>query len=120
MSIDAGLLISRSLHQEIAARHGPRSFLLPNSTVENLDLQGDGCVLCWLPGPISLWLGIAFLPYDLSSSVTPGTPTRTVDLAVANMILVPHAAAVFATYVRWGALPLGICSGLHHFYDDWE
>lgn len=117
MSIDAGLLISRSLHEEIRGKTWTSLVLLPTSTFDILISKLIGCFLCWLPGPISLGLGIEFLPYglDVVDSLMEHEPEVWVWLFT-NMILVPHAAAVFATFVRWGALPLGICCGIASFF----
>ena len=117
MSVDAGLLISRSLNEEIRGKTWTSLVLLPTSTVKILISKGIGCCLCWLPGPISLWLGIVFLPYgrDIVGDAMEHQPELWIWLFT-NMILIPHAAAVFATFVRWGALPLGICSGIASFF----
>ena len=117
MSIDAGLLISRSLHEEIRGKTWTSLVLLPTSTIEILISKILGCFLCWLPGPISLCLGISILPYghEIVGNAMEDQPELWVWL-FSNMILVPHAAAVFATYVRWGALPLGICCGIASFF----
>jgi hypothetical protein len=117
MSIDAGLLISRSLHDEIRGKTWTSLVLLPASTGEILIAKLMGSFLCWLPGPVSLYLGIAFLPYggDVVGDAMEHQPEIWVWL-FANMILVPHAAAVFSTFVRWGALPLGICCGIGSFF----
>ena len=117
MSIDAGLVISRSLHEEIRGKTWTSLVLLPTSTITILFSKGIGCCLCWLPGPISLWLGIVFLPYghEIVGDALHNQPELWIWLFT-NMILVPHAAAVFATYVRWGALPLGICCGIASFF----
>ena len=117
MSIDAGLLISRSLHEEIRGKTWTSLVLLPTSTITILISKAIGCCLCWFPGPMSLWLGIVFLPYghEIVGDALADEPELWVWLFT-NMILVPHAAAVFATFVRWGALPLGICSGIASFF----
>jgi len=117
MSIDAGLLISRSLHEEIRGKTWTSLVLLPTSTFEILIFKLMGCFLCWLPGPISFVLGIEFLPYgrEIVTDVMEHDPEMWIWIFT-NMILVPHATAVFATYVRWGALPLGICCGIASFF----
>ncbi|MBM4076512.1 MAG: hypothetical protein FJ267_12845, partial [Planctomycetes bacterium] len=117
MSIDAGLLISRSLHEEIRGKTWTSLVLLPTSTIKILISKLMACLLCWCPGPISLLLGIGILPYghEIVGDVITYEPEIWFWL-FANMILVPHAAAVFATFVRWGALPLGICCGIASFF----
>src|SRR5262249_23204862 len=54
MSIDAGLLISRSLHEEIRGKTWTSLVLLPVSTVNLLTCKLMGCFLCWFPGPLCL------------------------------------------------------------------
>lgn len=117
MSIDAGLLVSRSLHEEIRGKTWTSLVLLPATTIEILIWKLMGSLLCWSPGPICLWLGIAFLPYghDVVRDALHPDPEIWIWLFT-SMIVIPHAAAVFATYVRWGALPLGICCGIASFF----
>ena len=114
LAIDAAMLASRSLYAEIRAQTLVALVLLPISTGEILYSKFFGSLLNWVPGVICLVTGIMVLPHG---------PTCFVDFFnigprglwffyVAHLMLIPHLAAVFAVFVRWGALPLAICTAI--------
>ena len=108
IAIDAGLLVSRSLHEEVRGQTLAALLMLPTSTGMILYGKIIGSLLSWLPGPACLLFGTIVLPYGPKCTADflqhPGPPFW----LVTHLILVPHAAALAAMIVRWGALPLAI------------
>lgn len=108
IAIDAGLLTSRCFHDEVRGQTLAALMMLPTSAGQILYAKLFGALLAWLPGPVFLVSGILFLPYGRECFKEfferPGAPLW----LIAHLILIPHAAAVAALYVRWGALPLAI------------
>lgn len=108
VSFDAGLLVSRSLHDEVRGQTLAALMMLPRSTIMILYPKMLGSLLGWLPGPIWLLLGIFVLPEGIRCTEDffrrPGPPF----LFISFFVLAPHLAALSAMYARWAALPLGI------------
>ena len=108
VTFDAGLVISRSLHEEVRSQTLATLMLLPVSSGRILYGKVLGSLLGWLPGPLCLLFGMTYHQYGRESVEEffrhPGPPAW----LIAHLLLVPHAAAVSAMFVRWGALPLGI------------
>lgn len=107
ITIDAGLIAARLLHDEIRGQTLPALMMLPRQTGLVLYPKMLGAFLGWLPGPLFLFGGFVLLPYGHESAMTyyRGGPAF---LFTAFYILVPHAAALAALYVRWGAFPVGL------------
>lgn len=106
--IDAGLVVSRSLHEEFKGQTLTSLMMTPSTTGTILYAKIFGALLAWLPAPACLILGMTQLP-DAHRCVDdffrhPGPPCW----LIAHLLLIPHAAAVAATFMRWGALPLAI------------
>ena len=108
VAIDAGLLVSRSLGDEVRSQTLATLLLLPTSSGRILYGKILGSLLGWLPGPVCLLAGILLLTYGRESTWDFFRQGGAACWLVAHLILVPHAAAVLSMYVRWGALPLGI------------
>ncbi|WP_373650865.1 ABC transporter permease [Schlesneria sp. DSM 10557] len=117
MSIDLGLLLSRSIQAEVRGKTWTSLVLVSNSVVTILLSKLMGIGLSWLPGPISLVTGIYFTPsgLDVLREALQQDPEPWMWV-LTSMIVIPHASALFATYVRWGALPLGICCAIASFF----
>lgn len=110
VSFDAGLLVSRSLHEEVRQSTLAALLMLPTSTGTILYSKMAGSLLGWIPGPACLLLGMLFLP---------GGPRCTGDffdrsgppyLFISFFVLAPHLSALAAMYVRWGAHSVGIAA----------
>jgi ABC-type Na+ efflux pump permease subunit len=108
IAIDAGLVVSRSLHEEFKGQTLTSLILTPSTTGWILYAKIVGSLLVWLPAPACLIFGITQLPdgYRCVDDFfrRPGPPFW----LIAHLLFVPHAAAVAATFVRWGALPIAI------------
>jgi ABC-type transport system involved in multi-copper enzyme maturation permease subunit len=114
LSIDAAMLVSRSLYAEIRAQTLVTLVLLPISTGEILYSKIFGSLLNCVPGVICLLVGITVLPHGPACFVDFFNvgPRGLWFFYVTHLILIPHTAAVFAVFVRWGALPLAICTAI--------
>jgi ABC-type transport system involved in multi-copper enzyme maturation permease subunit len=108
VSLDAALVVSRSLHEEVRSQTLATLMLLPRSTGMILYGKIIGSLLGWLPGPICLLLGMISLPYGPENVSDFFKGEGAAVWLVSHLILVPHAAAALAMFVRWGALPLAI------------
>ncbi len=108
VSLDAALVVSRSLHEEVRSQTLATLMLLPRSTGMILYGKIIGALLGWLPGPICLLLGMISLPYGPQNVSDFFNAEGAAVWLVSHLILVPHAAAALAMFVRWGALPLAI------------
>ncbi len=108
VSLDAALIVSRSLHEEIRSQTLATLMLLPKSTGMILYGKIIGALLGWLPGPVSLLLGMIALPYGPKNVSEFFEAGGAAFWLVSHLILVPHAAAALAMFVRWGAFPLAI------------
>ena len=106
--IDAGLLASRSVHDEIRGQTLSTLLMLPVSTGRILYGKITGSLLCWLIGPVFIMIGILALPRGFQSVHDYFSPFPRGIFFVSFLILMPHLAALTATFVRWGALPLAI------------
>ncbi len=108
VSLDAALVVSRSLHEEVRSQTLATLMLLPRSTGMILYGKIIGSLLGWLPGPICLFLGMIAPPYGPKNVSEFFKGEGAAVWFVSHLILVPHAAAALAMFVRWGALPLAI------------
>ena len=68
MAIDAGLVVSRSLHEEVREKNLAMLMLLPTSINRILYSKILGSLVVWLPGPVCYLVGTTALPY------APGIP----------------------------------------------
>ncbi len=108
VSLDAALVVSRSLHEEVRSQTLATLMLLPKSTGMILYGKIAGSLMGWLPGPICLLLGMIARPYGPENVSEFFKGEGAAVWLVSHLILVPHAAAALAMFVRWGALPLAI------------
>ncbi len=114
VAIDAAKVLSRSIQDEVRGQTLASLMMLPRSANGIVYSKFAGAMLGWLPGPI---IGLIFM-------VVSPTMRETIEqmfneqngpnsIAVFSMLillfaLIPHYAAFFALYVRWGAVALAI------------
>ncbi|WP_010588533.1 ABC transporter permease [Schlesneria paludicola] len=115
ITFDAGLLVSRCLHDEVRGQTLTSLALLPELLGEVLYFKLIGSLTVWLPGPLLLACGVAVIPEGLDVTANVFENAGIAFVCVMHLLLVPHAAAVAALYVRWGALALGICASVCSF-----
>ena len=108
VAIDAGLVVSRSLQDEFQRQTLTTLIILPTSIGHILYGKLMGSSLRWLPTPICLYVGIRFLPYGEQCASDFFVRPEISLFFIGHLLLIPHAAAFWATFVRSGALPLGI------------
>lgn len=112
IAIDAGLLVSRSLHDEIRGQTLAALLMLPTTTGKILYAKVGGALRPWLTGPAFLLIGIVTTSNGRESTIRFFQTTGAPLWLILHLILVPHLAAVAAMYLRWGALPLGIAAAI--------
>ena len=109
VAVDAGLVLARSIQDEIRGQTLATLMMLPRSAVTTIYTKFAGAMLGWLPGPvIEMILTLTSergrnegwnLIWDIN-----GTGLNVVSW----FIMVPHIAAFVALYARWGAVPIAI------------
>ena len=108
IAVDAALVLSRSLHEEIRGQTLVSLMMLPHSSNLLVYHKFLGALIGWLPGPI----------IELLFALCTATGRRDLWDIVWNeydgwllfllFALIPHFAAVTSLYVRWGAVALAI------------
>lgn len=104
LSWEAALLMARSIHDEVSGKTLASLVMLPRSTVHVVYSKLFGSLvgaypslLCFLVANV---LGIA--------KVTEFFRDGPAVFILAHFVLVPHLAAIYALWLRWGAVPLAI------------
>ncbi len=108
IAVDAALVLSRSLHDEIRGQTLTSLMMLPHSSNIMVYYKFLGALLGWLPGPI---IKLFFALCTAAGRAELWNFVRNVDdgwLWLLLFALIPHFAAAAALYVRWGAVALGI------------
>ncbi len=114
VTIDAARVLSRSMQDEVRGQTLASLMMLPRSANGIVYSKFAGAMLGWLPDPV---IGLIFMV--VSPAMREGieqmfNEQNGVDsIAVFAMLilyfaLIPHFAAFFALYVRWGAVALAI------------
>lgn len=109
VATDAGIVLSRSIHDEIRSQTLSSLMMLPHSSIAITYAKFAGALLGWLPGPL-IEVAFALSSYDgqrdfYSLAMNEHSGWGFVLL----FVMIPHFAALFALYMRWGAVPLAIC-----------
>ena len=114
VTIDAAKVLSRSMQDEVRGQTLASLMMLPRSANGIVYSKFAGAMLGWLPGPV---IGLIFLvvsPTMREAFEQMFREQNVVDgFAILTMLilyfaLIPHFAAFFALYVRWGAVALAI------------
>lgn len=114
-TFDAGLCASRAMSEEFQVNSWP-TLLLARSANRILLDKWIAAIFSWSPTPICLFLAIELLPYGQLMTTAFLRRIEFLGWLLPHLLLVPHVTAVWATYVRWGALPLGIMTTIASFY----
>ena len=105
LSWEASLIAARCLQDEIRGQTLASLVMLPQSTTQIFYSKLCGALLGILPG-IALFLIACFLGFEnVSGFLRPRDPGLFI---LVHLLLVPHLSAVYALWVRWGAVPLAI------------
>lgn len=111
LPIDASLLISRSMQDEVRGQTISALVMLPRSLPEILYPKIAGALIGLAPG---LFFGIcALIMSDLFVELERAVSWQGLGILlflIIYMMLVPHLTAVLAMIVRWGATPLAIAA----------
>ncbi len=108
IAIDAALVLSRSLHDEIRGQTLTSLIMLPHSSNTMVYYKFFGALLGWLPGPVIMLL---FSLCTAAGRAELWDFVRNDDdrwIWLLLFALIPHFAIVAALYIRWGAVALGI------------
>ena len=109
IAIDAAMILSRSMHDEVRGQTLASLMMLPHSSTAMIYSKFAGAMLGWIPGPL----------IELLFTLSTRTGRRdfwglTYELPAAGVMvfllfaLIPHFAAILALYVRWGAVPISV------------
>jgi len=103
---ETALLTARSVHDEVSGKTIASLVMLPRTVAEVLYSKMFGTLIGAYPGfvcfVVANVLGIA--------NVVDFYRHGPVVFIVAHFVLVPHLAAIYALWLRWGAVPLAIGS----------
>ena len=114
ITFDAAMLVSQSFHDEIRGQTLATLLMLPIPSGQILYRKMAGTLMGWLPGVACMLIAMIALPGgpDFMSRIFPWQSPGPGFMFISHFILVPHAAALAAMYVRWGGLPIGIGVGI--------
>jgi ABC-type Na+ efflux pump permease subunit len=114
VTIDAARVLSRSMQDEVRGQTLASLMMLPCSVNRIVYSKFAGAMLGWLPGPI-VGLIFIFVSPTLRVNIEKifNQQNGVNGLAILTMLilyfaLIPHYAAFFALFVRWGAVALAI------------
>lgn len=108
VAVDGGIVLARSVHDEIRNQTLSTLLMLPRSLNAIMYSKFAGALLGWIPGPI-IELVFAMLTSEGRSDLASLASNHDGGyLLVLLFALIPHFAAVSATYLRWGAVPMAI------------
>ena len=111
LSWETALLAARCIHDEVRGQTLASLVMLPRSIVGVFYSKLFGAMLGAYPAfivfVVANWIGLENTAYFLRPR-DPGL------FFIAHFLLVPHLAAVFALWVRWGAVPLAIGTMIGH------
>ena len=112
LSWETALLAARCIHDEVRGQTVASLVMLPRSTVEIFYSKLFGAMLGAYPAFIVFVVANVIGHENTADFLTPRDPG---PFIIAHFLLVPHLAAVFAVWVRWGAVPLAIGTMIGHF-----
>lgn len=107
LSWETAMMAARCIQDEIRGQTLAPLIMLPRSSVEILYSKLGGTMLGLYPGFLALCAGCLIAPINVFEFLTPRDPG---PFILAHLILVPHLAAVYALWLRWGAVSLAIGS----------
>ncbi len=112
LSWETALLAARCIHDEVRGQTLASLVMLPRSTVEVFYSKLFGAMLGAYPAFIVFVVANVIGHENTAEFLRPRDPG---PFCIAHFLLVPHLAAVFAVWVRWGAVPLAIGTMIGHF-----
>ena len=108
VAIDAAIVLSRAIHDEIRGQTLASLLMLPRSSTGMLYSKFFGSLLGWLPGPVIL-LAITLCFEEGQKSVWSILTNENGGWCVVMLFaMIPHFAPLVALYVRWGSVPIAI------------
>lgn len=105
LSWEISLSVARSIQDEIRGQTLASLVMLPRATTSVLYSKLLGTLLGIYPGILLFFVASFFGIRNIFEFMNPRDPG---PFILAHLLLVPHLAAVFALWVRWGAVPLAI------------
>jgi len=111
ITLEAALVASRVLHDEVRGQTLAALVMLPESVPFVIYSKFVGALLAILPGPLFL-IAAGTLSEDGWHHVGPFFERAAGWFFLAQFVLVPHLAAPLALMLCWGAVPLAIGGGI--------
>ncbi|MEI8379219.1 MAG: hypothetical protein WCJ09_03765 [Planctomycetota bacterium] len=102
---ETSLIAARCLQDEIRGQTLASLVMLPQSTAQVFYSKLSGAMIGILPG-ITLFLIACIGGFENTREFL--NPRDPGPFILAHLLLVPHLSAVYALWVRWGAVPLAI------------
>lgn len=106
LTIDAAILIARSLQDETRNQTLSTLIMLPRSSNTIIYAKWGGAMLGWLPGACVALIVIMLTETTRRDFGTLISGQYGSWAVIMLFVLVPHFAALAALYVRWGAVPV--------------
>ena len=113
VTIDASRLVARLYQDEIRGQTLAAIMMLPRSPVGIVYAKNAGALMGWLPGPI-IGLIVSLVSPNLRAGLWEAFINQEggwlmMLTFILYFALIPHFAALFSVYVRWGSVALAIC-----------
>ena len=106
LSWETALLTARSIHDEVSGKTLASLVMLPRTTASVVYSKLYGTLAAAYPGFLCFLVANLFGIKNVVEFLEDGPAL----FFVAHFILVPHLAAIYALWLRWGAVPLAIGS----------
>lgn len=107
LTVDAAILLVRSLQDEMRNQTLSTLIMLPRSSNAIIYAKWGGAMLGWLPGAFVALIVTMLTETTRRDFVTLISGQYGSWAVIMLFVLVPHFAALAALYVRWGAVPVG-------------
>lgn len=106
LSWETALLTARSIHDEVSGKTLASLVMLPRTAADVLYSKMFGTLIGAYPGFICFLVANVLGIANVAELFRDGPAV----FMVAHFVLVPHLAAIYALWLRWGAVPLAIGS----------
>ncbi len=106
LSWETALLTARSVHDEVSGKTLASLVMLPRTVADVLYSKMFGTLIGAYPGFVCFLVANVFGIANVAELFRDGPAV----FMIAHFILVPHLAAIYALWLRWGAVPLAIGS----------
>jgi hypothetical protein len=111
VTLEAALVGSRVLHEEVRGQTLAALVMLPESVSFVIYSKFFGALLAAVPGPLFLFAAAGLSSYG-HEHVKDFLDEAAGWFFLAHFVVVPHLSVALALWLRWGAVPLAIAGGI--------